>query len=66
MASPTDGEIRYTLNRLRGQCGTPPGMSREAVRYVQDERLAKFHEWPSGHWQITEQGGNWLAEHPDA
>lgn len=51
-----------TLRRLHGQPCTPPGTSRELVRHVQAEGLARFHEWPSGHWQITPKGLDFLAE----
>lgn len=56
-----DHVIASTLQRLRGQFCTPPGMDRELVRLVQDRRLARFVEWPSGHWKITEQGEEFLA-----
>lgn len=58
----TDREVRNVLHRLRGQPCTPPGTPREIVSHVQAEGLAKFHQWPSGHWQITERGANYLAE----
>lgn len=54
--------VRITLHRLRGQFCTPPGTSRELVQHVEAEGLARFHEWPNGHWQITPKGLNFLAE----
>lgn len=33
--------------------------------HVQAEGLARFHEWPSGHWQITPKGLDFLAENAD-
>lgn len=52
-----------TLQRLSGQWCTPPGMPRDVVRHVEAEGLARFREWPSGHWTITERGLDFLAEH---
>lgn len=51
-----------TLRRLSGQSCTPPGTPADLVRHVQAEGLARFQEWPSGHWQITEAGSEFLAE----
>ncbi len=59
------GTIRAILRRLNRQICTPPGVSREMVRFVQDEGLAEFHEWPSGHWKITDKGQYWLYENPE-
>lgn len=56
-----DHIIASTLQRLRGQRCTPPGMDRELVRLVQERGLARFREWPSGHWHITSQGSEFLA-----
>ena len=54
-----------TLRRLRGQPCTPPGTSRELVRHVEADGLARFHGWPSGHWRITPKGLDFLAENAD-
>lgn len=55
--------VRNTLRHLHGQPCTPPGTDRGLVRYVQDEGMARFREWPSGHWQITEKGSNFIADY---
>lgn len=57
--------VCWTLRRLHGQPCTPPGTARELVDHVEAERLARFHEWPSGHWQITPKGLDFLAENAD-
>lgn len=51
------------LRRLPGQICTPLGMPREYVQYVQNNGLARFHEWPSGHWQVTCAGWDFCWEH---
>ena len=48
--------IAYWLGRLQGQACTPVGMPRALVTFVLTHKLAVFHEWPSGHWQVTESG----------
>ncbi len=57
-----DWEIRGVLRRLSGQPCTPPGTPRDLVRYVKNEGLATFLEWPSGHWKITERGASFMAD----
>ena len=57
--------VCWTLRRLRGQWCTPPGHPRGLVDHVEAEGLARFREWPSGHWQITPKGLDLLAENAD-
>jgi hypothetical protein len=58
-----DAEIASGLRRLRGQFCTPPGFSRPLLEKIVAERLARFHEWPSGHWSITERGYSFLSDY---
>lgn len=51
------------LRRLSGQICTPPGFPTAELAKIKEQRLAVFHEWPSGHWSITDHGRDFLAEH---
>lgn len=61
----TDTQIVNGLRRLRGQPCTPLGFDRDLLREITSAGLAKFNEWPSGHWKITERGVNFMAEVSD-
>jgi hypothetical protein len=56
-------EVASVLDRLNGQIATPPGASRHVIEYIVENGLAMFREWPSGHWQVTEAGRYFRAEH---
>lgn len=58
----TDRQIANVLRSLSGQPCTPWHLPKEIVQHIKDEGLARFHEWPSGHWSITDRGQNFLAE----
>ena len=53
------------LPRLSGQICTPPSIPGWAMTEIRSRRLAVFHEWPSGHWEITEAGRNLMAENSE-
>ena len=55
-------DVAYWLGRLPGQIASPPGMPPDCVRFILAHKLAVFHEWPSGHWQVTERGWEFRAE----
>lgn len=54
-----------SMRRLNGQFATPMGMS-SVARELQDMGLMKFHEWPSGHWQITDAGRDFIQENGES
>lgn len=62
MSEFTDAQIAGGLRQLSNQPCTPPGFDRRLVREIKDRQLAKFHEWPSGHWAITPRGRNFLMD----
>ena len=53
--------IANVMRRLNGQIATPPGMSADS-KEVEAMGFVKFHEWPSGHWQITDRGRDFLMD----
>ena len=55
--------IAARLRQLSGQIATPPGFPRDVLAFIRENRLAKFHEWPSGHWNLTDTGRDFIAEH---
>ena len=54
-------DMRRAMRLLVGQFATPSWL-REDARRLEAEGLMKFHEWPSGHWAVTERGRNFLAD----
>ena len=58
----TDAQIASGLRRLNRQFCTPPGFDKRLLAKIRDEDLARFHEWPSGHWSLTDRGRNFLME----
>jgi hypothetical protein len=64
MSDFTDQQIRQGMRRLRGEIATPVGFPRDLRDHLLERGLVRFHEWPSGHWQITDKGRNWLLGHP--
>ena len=65
MSAFDDATVAAGLRRLKGQVCTPSGFDRALVREIKDRDLARFHEWPSGHWALTRRGQNFLAEQND-
>lgn len=55
--------VARRLAQLHGQIATPPGFPRDALAFIRENRLAVFHEWPSGHWSLTDAGRDFIAEH---
>ena len=58
-------KIAATLRRCSGQFARPLGVSGDDVREAERRGLLRFHEWPSGHFQVTEAGRDFLAEQAD-
>lgn len=58
MSSNIELRAAYLLNRLDGKLFTDGSMDREALGFIRERRLAVYHEWPSGHWQVTPAGWN--------
>lgn len=58
----SDEQIAFGLRRLNGQICTPWNFDERLLRKIVDENLARFSEWPSGHWSITERGRWFLSE----
>lgn len=52
------------MRRLSGQFATPMGFS-EVARELEQRGLMKFHEWPSGHWSITDAGRDFIADNAE-
>lgn len=52
--------LKYVLRRCKGQFARPAGVSSAAERAAMDAGLLVFHEWPSGHYQLTEKGRSFL------
>lgn len=55
-----DRRLRRTLQRCRGQFARPIDVGRDEEKAAIDRGYLKFHEWPSGHYAITEKGRNFL------
>jgi hypothetical protein len=49
------------MRSLKGECCTL-SHQRPLADEVQRRGLMKFHEWPSGHWALTQRGLNFLAD----
>lgn len=60
------GSIEYRaawlLGRLHGKICSDSTMDRDVLEFVQEKNLARFHEWPSGHWQVTNAGWDFREE----
>lgn len=56
-------EVANALDRLNGRIRTPPGVAPEVIDFIRSNRLAVFHEWPTGCWEVTENGRYYRAEH---
>jgi hypothetical protein len=57
----TDAQLAMGMRSLKGQCCTL-SHQRPIAAEVQRRGLMKFHEWPSGHWALTQHGLNFLAD----
>lgn len=58
-----DRRLLYTLRRCKGQSSRPPGIGSDDVLEAQRQGLLRFNEWPSGHFEVTPAGREYLAEH---
>lgn len=58
-------EVVATLRRLQGQLCTPEYLSKHVVAYCEERGLAKFIEWPSGHWSVTDNGRIYISENSE-
>lgn len=58
----TTRQIATTLRALSVQFATPWYLNPEVVRHIEGLGYAKFNEWPSGHWEITDRGSAFLSE----
>lgn len=52
--------LKYVLRRCVGKFCRPPGVSSTAERAAIDAGLLVFHEWPAGHYQLTDKGRQFL------
>lgn len=57
----TDAQLAEGMRSLKGECCTL-SHQRPLADEVQRRGLMKFHEWPSGHWALTQRGLNFLAD----
>lgn len=66
MSYASDSETVQMLQRLNRQICRPVGISSSnpAYRRCMDEGLIKFHEWPSGHYSLTNRGRALIQEAP--
>lgn len=59
----SDSIVRM-MQRLNGEICKPWSISKDNkdYQYCMDEGLVKFHEWPSGHYQITDKGRAYMQD----
>lgn len=57
-----DRTIARTIRRCRGQFARPAGVDQFAMDEAIERGLLRFNEWPSGHFQITERGADFISE----
>jgi hypothetical protein len=55
--------IARWLRRLNFAQFKPDGLSVLQWRHIRDSGLAEFHEWPSGHFRVTDRGLTYIQEH---
>lgn len=58
---PPDFVIANGMRRLNGEICTPPLFPKDVLKIIREHGLMRFHEWPSGHWALTNKGRNFLA-----
>lgn len=56
-----DERLRRTLRACRGQYCRPVHVSRDEEQAAIERGYLRFHEWPAGHYQVTERGQSFLA-----
>ena len=62
MSDYTETQLVSAMRRLNGEICTMSHM-RGFARELESRGLMRFHEWPSGHWSITEKGRNFLRDY---
>ena len=58
-------EHSIALNAVARDRSGVPNCSDWRMTAARDAGLIKFCGWPSGHWQITDAGRDYLAENED-
>jgi hypothetical protein len=60
----TNDTLASGMRRLKGQIATPVGFPQRLKNELVERGYVRFHEWPSGHWSITDRGHNFLVAQP--
>jgi hypothetical protein len=55
--------VAYWLRRLPREFVTPAGFPPEYRQFIRERRLAVFRQWPTGHWEVTEAGREFINQY---